>query len=86
MEVRFVQSTMTFDIDSLSNSHIRILCIERRFRKREIGHVLIDLSQLSAGIIVLSSPHIFVFGQVHDCGSGGQMVQAVRRGVWRKAW
>lgn len=45
VEVRFLQSTMTFEIDDLAASFVRVLCTERRFRKRDIGHVLIDLSQ-----------------------------------------
>ena len=47
-EVRFANTTIVLDVEEpRGGATIKVLCLERRFRKREIGYVLIDLSQFT---------------------------------------
>jgi hypothetical protein len=45
-EVRFLSPTMVFEYDGAAT--LRIVCLERRFRKRELGHVVLDLEHYTS--------------------------------------
>ena len=45
-EVRFLSPTMVFEYEGAAT--LRIVCLERRFRKRELGHVVLDLAHYTS--------------------------------------
>lgn len=45
-EVRFGGTSLEVDVGN--EPMVRVLCVERRFRKREVGHVLLDMSLYTA--------------------------------------
>ncbi len=47
-EVRFATPSMVLEYELNKPSLVRVVCLERRFRKREIGYVTLDLSHYTA--------------------------------------